>query len=98
MLVSVPLVPGVIWAVDDGATGENVSDVEKEATPNRSAIKNDKATFEAWPMPRGDAASSGATSESMPKDPVVLWEFQAEEAIESIPVVSKDAVFAADVM
>ncbi|MEM6471636.1 MAG: PQQ-binding-like beta-propeller repeat protein [Planctomycetota bacterium] len=53
---------------------------------------------ETWPFPRGDAASSGASQASLPEELTVGWEFKADEAIESVPVVSKDTVFAADVM
>ena len=51
-----------------------------------------------WPLARGDAQSSGAISVTLPSDLSVLWEFKANEAIETTPVVSNGRVFAADVM
>ncbi len=51
-----------------------------------------------WPLPRGDAQSSGAIAESLPADLKVLWEFKADEAIETTPVVADGRVFATDVM
>ncbi|MEO1618573.1 MAG: PQQ-binding-like beta-propeller repeat protein [Planctomycetota bacterium] len=53
---------------------------------------------DTWPLPRGDAASSGASTAQLPKELSVAWEFKADEAIEAPPVVSQDAVFLADVM
>lgn len=51
-----------------------------------------------WPVPRGDAQSTGATPQSLPNDLQVRWEFKADEAIESTPVISDGRVFVADVM
>lgn len=51
-----------------------------------------------WLYPRGDAAASGSTSIQLPDDLVVAWEFKADEAIESAPIVSGERVFVADAM
>ena len=51
-----------------------------------------------WPLPRGDAQSTGSTPRTLPDDLVVRWEFKADEAIETTPVISDGRVFVADVM
>lgn len=51
-----------------------------------------------WPLPRGDAESTGWTDASLPKDLTVRWEFNAGEAVESTPVIAEGRVFIADVM
>ena len=51
-----------------------------------------------WAFPRGDAAASGATAAQLPDELQVAWEFKADEAIESTPIVIGDRVFVADVM
>jgi outer membrane protein assembly factor BamB len=51
-----------------------------------------------WPYPRGDAQSSGATAETIPSPLAVIWEFQADDAIETTPVVSGGRVYVGDVM
>ncbi len=51
-----------------------------------------------WPLARGDAQSSGAISQTLPSDLSVLWEFKANEAIETTPVIADGRIFAADVM
>ena len=56
----------------------------------RTAVADD------WPLPRGDEASTGATATQLADDLVVVWEFKADEAIESTPVVVADTVFIAD--
>ncbi|WP_253158884.1 outer membrane protein assembly factor BamB family protein [Stieleria tagensis] len=51
-----------------------------------------------WLYPRGDAAASGATASQLPAELKVAWEYKADEAIETTPVVSRDQVYTADVM
>ena len=51
-----------------------------------------------WPMPRGDAQSTGHADQTLPRDLVVRWEYKAEEAIETTPAVVDGRVFVADVM
>jgi outer membrane protein assembly factor BamB len=51
-----------------------------------------------WPLPRGDAQSSGWAAQSLPENLHVRWEFKADEAIETIPVISGGRLFVADVM
>ncbi len=51
-----------------------------------------------WPLPRGDAQSTGFTAQSLPENLSVQWEFKADEAIESTPVISRGRVYVADVM
>lgn len=50
-----------------------------------------------WDFPRGDPSSSGATTTQLPDDLSVAWEFKADEAIETTPVVHGSRVFVADV-
>ncbi|MFK8111304.1 MAG: PQQ-binding-like beta-propeller repeat protein [Rubripirellula sp.] len=52
----------------------------------------------AWPLSRGDAQSTGWTSESIPSDLHVRWEYKADEAIEATPVIAGGRVFMADAM
>ncbi|RPH78294.1 MAG: hypothetical protein EHM77_07070, partial [Planctomycetaceae bacterium] len=50
-----------------------------------------------WPVPRGDAQSTGAAKASLPEDLVVRWEFTAAQPIDATPVVSEGRVFLADI-
>jgi outer membrane protein assembly factor BamB len=56
------------------------------------------ASKSSWPLPRGDAESTGWTATSLPKNLAVRWEFKADEAIETTPVIDANRVFVADVM
>jgi outer membrane protein assembly factor BamB len=49
-------------------------------------------------VPRGDAQSTGSTSQSLAATLQVRWEFTADEAIETTPVVAGGRVFVSDVM
>ncbi len=51
-----------------------------------------------WPLPRGDAQSTGATKMTVPEDLVIRWEFKADDAIEVTPVIADGRVFFGDVM
>ncbi len=51
-----------------------------------------------WPVPRGDPQSTGSTPRTLPNALVVRWEYKADEAIETTPVISDGRVFVADVM
>ncbi len=51
-----------------------------------------------WPLPRGDAQSTGFTTASLAENLAVQWEFKADEAIESTPVISEGRLFVGDVM
>lgn len=53
---------------------------------------------EDWNYPRGNPASSGSSEQTLPENLEIAWEYKAEEAIETTPVVSGDRVFVADVM
>lgn len=64
-----------------------------EKTPNQ-----DLSGTGDWPLARGNAQSSGAIDETLPKALNVIWEFKADEAIETTPVIAAGRVFAADVM
>ena len=61
-------------------------------------LRAETADASDWPVPRGDAQSTGAVAHSLPQDLVVRWEFKADEAIETTPVVAGGRVFVADVM
>jgi len=50
-----------------------------------------------WPMPRGDAQSTGATSTQLSDSLSVRWEFAAAQPIESPPIVASGRVYVADV-
>lgn len=50
-----------------------------------------------WPVPRGNPQSTGSIARTLPKDLVVRWEFKADEAIETTPVIRAGRVFVADV-
>ncbi len=67
--------------------------------PSLSAADNSSGDASLdWPLSRGDAESSGAILATLPDDLTLLWEFQADEAIETTPVVADGRVFVADVM
>lgn len=68
------------------------------ALPTVFAAENDSNAQSQWPLPRGDAQSTGATDQTLPDDLQVRWEFKAEDAIETTPVVSGGKVFVGDVM
>ena len=63
---------------------------------NRPAT--DPATMADWPTPRGDAQSTGHADQTLPAKLGVRWEFKADEAIETTPVVVGNRVFVSDVM
>ncbi|TWU58658.1 Outer membrane protein assembly factor BamB precursor [Rubripirellula tenax] len=59
---------------------------------------DDPGGSDDWPLPRGDAQSTGSTTMDVPSDLMVRWEFRADDAIETTPVVAGGRVFVADVM
>lgn len=73
-------------AAQQGAANEQADNQQAAGDHNR------------WPLPRGDAQSTGRARQSLPDALQVRWEFQADEAIETTPVVAQGTVFAADVM
>lgn len=62
------------------------------------ATETESTAQSQWPLPRGDAQSTGATDQTLPEDLQVRWEFKAEDAIETTPVISGGKVFVGDVM
>lgn len=50
-----------------------------------------------WPLPRGDAQSTGATATQLSDSLGVKWEFTAAEPVEATPVVAAGRVYIADV-
>jgi outer membrane protein assembly factor BamB len=58
----------------------------------------DSRRTDQWPLARGDAQSSGATPQTLADDLRVVWEFEADEAIETTPIVYGSFVYVADVM
>lgn len=63
-----------------------------------TASEADSTAAGQWLLPRGDAQSTGRATQSLPKELSVRWEFQADEAIESTPVVDHSRVLVADVL
>ncbi|MGI9469902.1 MAG: PQQ-binding-like beta-propeller repeat protein [Rubripirellula sp.] len=53
---------------------------------------------DSWAMPRGDSQSTGYAKQTLPEELAVRWEYKADEAIETTPVVANDRVFISDVM
>ncbi len=51
-----------------------------------------------WRLPRGDPQSTGRSLRTLPPELSVRWEFKADEAIESTPVLGDGRLFVADVM
>lgn len=51
-----------------------------------------------WPLARGDAQSTGRAPHSLPENLQVRWEFKADEAIETTPVIGGGRLFVGDVM
>jgi outer membrane protein assembly factor BamB len=84
------------------AQSESQSDTE---TPLTTATTRSTGTPSAigspsrdWPVPRGDAQSTGFAPESLSDDLQVLWQFTADEAIETTPVVAGGRVYISDMM
>lgn len=50
-----------------------------------------------WPLSRGDAQSTGSTTEQLPAELTVRWEFTASEPIDASPLIVGDKVYLADV-
>lgn len=50
-----------------------------------------------WPLARGDAQSTGATTTQLSEILAVKWEFTAQEPVEATPVVTAGRVYIADV-
>ena len=62
-----------------------------------ATTKPTPADSDDWPLPRGSVESTGFSSQSLPENLSVLWEFRADEAIETTPVISAGRVFVSDV-
>jgi len=69
----------------------------QEAAP-ATATTSQKSAHQDWPLARGDAESTGAAAQTLSPSLEVMWEFKADEAIESTPTIVGDLVFVADVM
>lgn len=52
---------------------------------------------EDWPVDRGNAAATGATEQTLPKDLVVKWRYDAGESVDTTAVVADGRVFVGDV-
>ena len=76
-------IPSLVTAEENLASGEQIS-VDSNA--------------ENWPTARGDAQSTGHARQTLPEDLQVVWEYKADEAIETTPVVVGKRVFVSDVM
>jgi outer membrane protein assembly factor BamB len=74
------------------ATVVPVSLVAQELTVPKTAAGDQ------WLLPRGDAQSTGRAKQTLPDNLAMRWEYQADEAIETSPVVGLDTVFVADVL
>lgn len=75
----------------------SVRTMANETKPkNRSVV--DQMIKADWPTPRGDAQSTGHADQTLPANLKVRWEYKADEAIETTPVVVGNRVFVADVM
>lgn len=72
-----------------------VAAFEKSAVADEAI---DKSAAFNWPTARGDAQSTGHAEQTLPDDLQVLWEYKADEAIETTPVVAGGRVFVSDVM
>ena len=86
-LITILFVPFLLGSPDQSIAAD--SDVAVATSAERSP--------EDWPMPRGDNESTGAAKQTLPISLEVLWEYKADEAIESTPTVAGDLVFFADV-
>lgn len=67
-------------------------------TTTSSVAESPQAASDRWLLPRGDAQSTGRAAQSLPNDLVVRWEFKADEAFETTPVIENGRLYAADVM
>lgn len=89
-------VGGMLTVVATGSTPAVHAQLPAEADGGEAKTAADSA--ESWPLPRGDAQSTGYTPTQLPTDLKVLWEYDAGEAIETTPVVADGRLFVADVM
>lgn len=95
------LIGGLLVAplADAAADAEAAGAAEATATVTAASVADSAETKAGdWDYPRRDAAASGATTTQLPADLEVAWEFTADEAIESTPIVHGDRVYVADVM
>ena len=63
------------------------------ATPVGSA----EPSTQEWPSDRGNTASTGATSQTLPENVTILWRYEANEMVDTTAVVAAGRVFVGDV-
>jgi outer membrane protein assembly factor BamB len=80
------------------AIAGNLVDKASANTPTTEVRTAAEASQLNWPTARGDAQSTGHADQTLPEKLQVIWEYKADEAIETTPVVVGKRVFVSDVM
>lgn len=76
----------------------NLADTASDTTPTTEVRTATQPSQLNWPTARGDAQSTGHADQTLPEKLQVKWEYKADEAIETTPVVVGKRVFVSDVM
>lgn len=91
---------GVCWLAG-GTLGWCQSDQAPEAPPTSASSKevaSDETPTPQWPLSRGDAQSTGRSTDRVPDDLVILWESPTFDAVEASPVIGNGVVVVVDVL
>lgn len=60
-------------------------------------LPSDDSSVEDWPVDRGNAGATGATSQTLPENLVVKWRYDAAESVDTTAVVADGRVFIGDI-
>ena len=96
--VMVLLLPLAYLVISNLAIAENLADTASVTTPTTEVRVGMPLSQLNWPTARGDAQSTGHADQTLPEKLEVKWEYKADEAIETTPVVVGKRVFVSDVM
>ena len=88
------LLPLASLVISNSAIADNLADTASDTTPTTEV----QTAQLNWPTARGDAQSTGHADQTLPEKLQVIWEYKADEAIETTPVVVGKRVFVSDVM
>ena len=92
------LMPLASLVVSSSAVAGNLVGTASATTPTMEVRAAADSSQLNWPTARGDAQSTGHADQTLPENLRVIWEYKADEAIETTPVVVGKRVFVSDVM
>ena len=92
------LVPLVSLLISQSAMAGNLVGTASAINPTTEGRAAAVSSQLNWPTARGDAQSTGHADQTLPAKLEVIWEYKADEAIETTPVVVGKRVFVSDVM